>query len=644
MSAITGFWNVLMTPFLTPVYLAFLMLIPVVILLYLLKLRRTQVMVPSTLLWQRSLQDLTANAPFQRLRKNLLMLLQILVLLLLALGLARPFVRAEGVKGTNVCLLLDRSASMQTIEGGTSRLAIAQKEALAMVDDMAGGDKMMVVAFAEKADVLCELTTDRGRLRNAIRAIEATDTGTRLRDAVLLASSLLHTEKEGVDGAIKPGGTALAPDLRLVLMSDGNIADLEDVGARAFNVSYLRIGETSKNAGIVAFTMRSPEEGEGERQSLVLVRNEDDEPLDSTLTLYFNDETLAIEEVKVPAKETRELIFTHPRLDSGILRAHLDHEDALAVDNTAWLVLRPETKVNVLLVTEGESTSGYFLKRVLSLDPRVDLSLVTPAGYSDATGYDLAIFDGFAPESLPQGTLLFFGALPPVTGLSAEGEVDSPPVVATDSEHPMMRLLNPSGVSVVRAKKLVLPEGARTLVSTHGSALIADVSRGGQQILVAAFSLADSNWPLRLSFPLFMQNLLTWTPKGAVAGEMSVRSGSPLAIYPAEGTTTALVTLPNNRKAEVNLDPMRPVYFGNTTQVGIYAVTRGTETERHAVNLLDSRETAVTPSDSLTIGRSEVTGQRGKIQQNRELWPWLVAAALAVLSLEWWLYSRRAWL
>lgn len=644
MNTMAGFWNALTASFLTPVYLAFLGLIPVVVLLYLLKLRRTQVVVPSTLLWQRSLQDLTANAPFQRLRRNLLLLLQILVLLLLALGLARPFVRAEGVKGANVCLLLDRSASMQTREGGRSRLAIAQDEALAMVDAMVGGDKMMVVAFAEKADVLCELTTDRRRLRHAIRSIEATDTGTRLRDAVLLASSLLRSEKEGVDGAVKPGGTALAPDLRLVLLSDGNIADLEDVGARAFNVSYVRIGETSRNAGIVAFSMRSPEEGEGERQSLVLIRNDDQEALESTLTLYFNDEALAVEEVNVPPKETREFIFAHPALESGVLRAHLDHEDALTVDNTAWLALRPEAGIKVLLVTEGESTSGYFLKRALSLDPRVELSLVTPADYADTTGYDLAVFDDVAPDTLPQGTLLFFNALPPVEGLAADGELENPPIIATDREHPMMRLLNPAGVSVVKARKLLLPDGARSLVSTRGGALIADVSRGGQQILVAAFSLADSNWPLRLSFPLFIQNLLTWTPKGNIAGERSVRSGSPLTIYPAEGTTIASVTLPNGTKTEVNLDPTRPVFFGDTTRVGIYEVTRGVETERFAVNLLDSRETAVTPADSLTIGRSEVTGQRGKMAQHRELWPWLVAAALAILSLEWWIYSRRAWL
>jgi len=52
----------------------------------------------------------------------------------------------------------------------------------------------------------------------------------------------------------------------------------------------------------------------------------------------------------------------------------------------------------------------------------------------------------------------------------------------------------------------------------------------------------------------------------------------------------------------------------------------------------------VTPAESLTIGRSEVAAERGRLRQKRELWPWLVGAAIAALALEWWVYTRRAWI
>lgn len=128
-----------------------------------------------------------------------------------------------------------------------------------MVDTMTGADKMTVVAFADKADVLCEFTNDRARLRNAIRAVAPVDTGTRLRDAMLVASSLQPS----------------VPDLRVVVLSDGGVSDMRDIGPRSFDVAFARVGTTRDNAGIVAFSLRDPEEGQqGERQCLVLVHNE----------------------------------------------------------------------------------------------------------------------------------------------------------------------------------------------------------------------------------------------------------------------------------------------------------------------------------------------------------------------------------
>ena len=103
--------------FLAPAGLWFLGLLVPVILLYILKLRRTEIVIPSTLLWLKSLQDLTANAPFQRLRSNILLFLQLLILALAAFALARPFLESSAVSGSNIALVVDRSASMQTREG-----------------------------------------------------------------------------------------------------------------------------------------------------------------------------------------------------------------------------------------------------------------------------------------------------------------------------------------------------------------------------------------------------------------------------------------------------------------------------------------------------------------------------------------------
>src|SRR5687768_18575494 len=85
--------------------------IPALLVLYFLKLRRREMPVSSTLLWRKAIQDLQVNAPFQKLRQNLLLLLQLLLLLLLLLDLARPVLNLTPGPGKMTVILVDRSAS-----------------------------------------------------------------------------------------------------------------------------------------------------------------------------------------------------------------------------------------------------------------------------------------------------------------------------------------------------------------------------------------------------------------------------------------------------------------------------------------------------------------------------------------------------
>ncbi|MDZ4861455.1 MAG: BatA and WFA domain-containing protein [Candidatus Hydrogenedentes bacterium] len=652
MNAWELFWRntgtVLRNAFLAPPYLWFLAIVPIIVLLYLLKLRRTQVVIASTLLWMKTLEDLTANAPFQRLRKNLLLLLQIIIALLIAFALARPFIKTQGAAGQNLCVLIDRSASMQTREGEQTRLDLAKQQAVEMVNAMQRGDKMMVLSFAENSDVLCELTEDRSRLRGAIASIEPSDTATRLRDAFFVAHSLRLT----------------VADLHAVVISDGNIHDLAEIGPREFgqsrevadqstearsrgyDLSFLQVGSTNNNVGITEFSKREPVPGaSGEQQALVAVQNAGAEMSAVTVTLSFNDQPLAVEGVEIAPGETRELVFAHPELGEGILKAVLDSDDALMVDNTAWLSLRPAAKLRVLLVAQPDATGTYFLQRVLAPDPRVELSTIAPVNYTPTAGYDLTVFYDHAPDALPEGTLLFIKALPPIEGLVSEGTIENPPVVAVDAEHPLMRFnLNPANVGIQSAVKAVLPEGSRPVVSTTGGALIADVSRGGQQIVWIAFDLTDSDWPLNLSFPLFFQNVLAWAPRSALASESSVDAGRPITLIGQSDVAAAVITRPDGTQETVPLDPLRPVFYSNTQQAGVYTAQLGDNTERFAVNLLDPAESAVAPSDALAIGRGDFEAERGNVRQNREYWRALLVVALCVLALEWLVFSRRAWM
>src|SRR5258708_37011870 len=107
--------------FLAPTALVLGALAVPIILLYMLRLRRRDVQVSSTMLLQQLLRDREANAPWQRLRRNLLLLLQLLILAALVFPLARPFITVLTITTRRTALLIDATAGMNGTQVHPSR-------------------------------------------------------------------------------------------------------------------------------------------------------------------------------------------------------------------------------------------------------------------------------------------------------------------------------------------------------------------------------------------------------------------------------------------------------------------------------------------------------------------------------------------
>src|SRR5260221_9914130 len=146
--------------FLAPLALALSAIAAPIILLYMLRLRRRDVDVSSTMLWQQLLRDREANTPWQRLRRNLLLLLQLLILAALVIALARPFVQVPTVTTGRIALLIDASASMNATDIGTSRFEMARTEARNIIESLNADDSVAVIRVAEGPEVVETYTND----------------------------------------------------------------------------------------------------------------------------------------------------------------------------------------------------------------------------------------------------------------------------------------------------------------------------------------------------------------------------------------------------------------------------------------------------------------------------------------------------
>ena len=134
--------------------LALLPLVGVVILLYLLRLKRQQVTVSSVFLWRRVIEDIEANTPFQRLRKSLLLLLQLLALAALVLAVSAPYLLARRTTGGSSVLVLDASAGMKAtdvpvpqLRGACSRFEEARRQARQLVRNLGRGEEAKLLSL-----------------------------------------------------------------------------------------------------------------------------------------------------------------------------------------------------------------------------------------------------------------------------------------------------------------------------------------------------------------------------------------------------------------------------------------------------------------------------------------------------------------
>src|SRR5579863_6076506 len=115
-----------------------------VVALYILKLRRRAIAIPFSPLWQRILKDKDATSLFSKLKRLLSLLLQLALLALLVLAIGDPRAAATLVKGRNLVVLVDASASMQATDVPPSRLAVAKDEVKAMIRGLGGADRMLI--------------------------------------------------------------------------------------------------------------------------------------------------------------------------------------------------------------------------------------------------------------------------------------------------------------------------------------------------------------------------------------------------------------------------------------------------------------------------------------------------------------------
>lgn len=621
--------------FLTPLALLGGLLAIPIILLYMLRLRRREVMISSTFLWRQVLQDQEANTPWQRLRRNLLLFLQLIILALLVLALMRPFITVPAVSAGQVTVLLDASASMNAADvDGDTRFQAAQDEAINIVDTLGDGNRMTVIRVAGVPEVVISASDNHNALRDAIR-----DTSPGLGEADWDAALNLAA-----------AGSAGAEDFTMVIIGDGGLPQTAGLPGINGELRYIPVGQANDNVAITALATRALPGSDP--QLYAQITNYGDTEARVVFTLFVDEQRFVASNEAIPPRGNLPIISSALPEDFQLLRAMLTQSvnaeapDYLPLDDEAYAVHNSGSTRRVLVVTQG----NIFLEQVLRSLP--DLETVRTDGETGLPdNYDIYVFDSFIPPQLPpEADLLFINpprGVPGLFGLGGESSAtDSPRVV--DRSDPRMAFVEVDQLSLLRFRPVVNATWADSLIEVDGGSLLLAGENDDRQVAIMPFNLRESDLPLQISWPVLVANLMEWfTPRQIITVRDSVSVGESLAINPPFEVDAVRVTLPDGEVRNLPVE-REIVVFAETQRPGIYdvALLNNGETineQAFAVNLFSTLESniAPVPLDVFTVEGTVLAVDEQEELGQREFWPLVALLALLVLMIEWYAYHQR---
>ena len=604
--------------FLAPAAAALALTLPAIVALYFLRIRRPTRVVPALHLWPNQILDRQANVPWQRLRRSWLLLLQLLVAAFLVAAAVQPALPANASLAAHSIVLLDVSASMQAKDVSPSRLDEARRQVGGLIDQLGPLDRMTLIAVEASPRIIVSTTGDRDALHRALNGVSATNGPADLSAALALAA-----------GLVRAGESA-----RAYLFSDGIVEPLRASFSNGlpFPIEYDRVGVSGENVALTSLVVRT---GAQSRAAYLRVHNFGQQGRSFSLEWRSDTGLIDIRPMTLAAGQAQDVVLPVP--DSATtVTARIDAGDNFALDDAVTAIARAPRAFHVLLVSAG----NLFLEQALRLRADFQVDVVTPAAYHGAAAYAMTVFDRFSPPSLPDGPFVMFDP-PEGTPLAGGAAVGIGRVRASDAGDPLLTNVSLQDVHVARSQDLTRSTFGRALITSLQTPLVLVRDEPYRQALFG-FDIHESDFPLRIGFPVLVQNLSEWMLPPSVPSR-SFHPDEAVTIVPETGATAVTVTRPDGSKRSIA--PGAIATFADTDQLGVYTVEQAiagkVDRSWFAVNLFSDATSQLAPVAHLTLPpiQGAPAGQaphRGFLQ----VWPWIALLGLVLVVVEWLAFHR----
>jgi hypothetical protein len=587
--------------FLNPTALYGIFALPLLLLPYLIWRKPRRVIFSSLLLF-REITSRPSGRPWGKLRLPPIFFLQLLLLILLILALGEP---VFSIHPRNIAMVLDNSASMQTLEHGKTRFALAKENARALLVDLGVAGKVDIYLMAPRLEKIPGSPLAPLDAGGAIAALEPYDLGESPVDYNKAIGQMAAEQKYD----------------RIYLVTD------HPGRSQSGTVRVVSVGAPKDNLAIISFHVRRLSLANPRLEARVEVTSFSAKDQKVKILLRGSGSALASRELAIGAGKNASVVFDgfplHPYYE-----AEIDSRDALPLDNHRFAVPSKSRELRVL----GISPLPQAIASLRSI-PGVTVEVISPGAYekTDRSGYGLEIFHFSAPAVMPRNPALFI--LPPDNNglVELEPAVSRPVVSGWREPHPLTRYVNfalfrPSYARPLKAKAA----GESILESPNGSLAFAVEDQGARH-LVLGFDplpyLGRDNLPVSI----FTLNFLDWFLARDAAKEPA--TGEPLPL----DTTRQGDWLTNPKGEKVSLKAGSNT-FSQTFHQGIYQLNRAGEKELLAINLNDPGESDLREPSAMELRSEEATSASPSLLFS--FWPYLLLTSLLLLLIEWFINPR----
>jgi hypothetical protein len=332
----------------TPIALVALISVIPLIILYLLRPKPLNVQVPS-LMFLLNIKEEKKRfyTSITKLIKDPLLLVQLLVLILLALAAAAPYLQTqESLSGEHTVLIIDASASMQT----DNRFS----DAISQAEDYVSKKNSIILAESTPVTILDGESSEA--TYEALNSLEAKATVADISGAISAGMRMLSEE----------GGNIIVVSDFASWNGDDPVNAMKLAESYGLTVQLLRVGKEADNTG---FIQGNIEAVNGTYTYTGVVKNyrSSRQVVDLDIENLDSGRTNAVS-LNIPARSTKQ--FQLKNLGTGITEVRITNDDSLMADNIAYISIPRISDRQLLYVTDVDNLPSQI---GLSLIPNINL-------------------------------------------------------------------------------------------------------------------------------------------------------------------------------------------------------------------------------------------------------------------------------